>query len=549
MTPIVPDHPRLRDSREGSRDGDSRGPSRRTVLTGAAGLAGLAGLLTLAGCAPARSTPTIPEAAATGTAKRGGRLRIARPAASAAETLDSASSLSAYEYLGALYNRLVKLDEQGVTVPDLAEEWSATPDGITWTFRLRSGVRFHDGRRFTAADAIYSIEHILDPETASPQGEVLAAMIGPGSMSAPDPLTLRIELLTANAEFPSLLTAYQCYIIPEGSADPANGPTIGTTGIGTGPFRLSGFEPAGTGSIEAYDDHFAGRPALDGIDFSSIQDTTARVNALLAGQIDLISQTNLDFATAQVVSASSTATVARSANAQWYTIPMLHTSAEFSDPLVRQAMKLAYDPQAIVDTALQGTGTAGWDNPVPPTQAVWLDEQRAYDPEQARALLKKAGREGLRTEIFTSSYESVFTPMAVAYRDQVREAGIDLVVRNASSDSYYTQIWMQKPLMVSYWFTGRPIDQLLNQIFRTGSSYNESAWSNPTFDALLDDARAEMDDARRATLYQDAQRLIVDDAADMTPMFGDRLVGIGRDVVNYREYGFEFDYLQIGLRA
>jgi peptide/nickel transport system substrate-binding protein len=108
---------------------------------------------------------------------------------------------------------------------------------------------------------------------------------------------------------------------------------------------------------------------------------------------------------------------------------------------------------------------------------------------------------------------------------------------------------MQKPLMVSYWFTGRPIDQLLNQIFRTGSSYNESAWSNPTFDALLDDARAEMDDARRATLYQDAQRLIVDDAADMTPMFGDRLVGIGRDVVNYREYGFEFDYLQIGLRA
>ncbi|KQO83061.1 peptide ABC transporter substrate-binding protein [Frigoribacterium sp. Leaf263] len=549
MTPIVPDHPRLRESREGSRDAESRGPSRRTVLTGAAGLAGLAGLLTLAGCAPARSTPTIPEAAATGTAKRGGRLRIARPAASAAETLDSASSLSAYEYLGALYNRLVKLDEQGVTVPDLAEEWSATPDGVTWTFRLRSGVRFHDGRRFTAADAIYSIEHILDPETASPQGEVLAAMIGPGSMSAPDPLTLRIELLTANAEFPSLLTAYQCYIIPEGSADPANGPTIGTTGIGTGPFRLSGFEPAGTGSIEAYDDHFAGRPALDGIDFSSIQDTTARVNALLAGQIDLISQTNLDFATAQVVSASSTATVARSANAQWYTIPMLHTSAEFSDPLVRQAMKLAYDPQAIVDTALQGTGTAGWDNPVPPTQAVWLDEQRAYDPEQARALLKKAGREGLRTEIFTSSYESVFTPMAVAYRDQVREAGIDLVVRNASSDSYYTQIWMQKPLMVSYWFTGRPIDQLLNQIFRTGSSYNESAWSNPTFDALLDDARAEMDDARRATLYQDAQRLIVDDAADMTPMFGDRLVGIGRDVVNYREYGFEFDYLQIGLRA
>nr|WP_255465458.1 ABC transporter substrate-binding protein [Frigoribacterium sp. NBH87] len=386
------------------------------MIAGAAGLAGL-GLLTLAGCTPARSTPTIPEAAATGTAKRGGRLRIARPAASAAETLDSASSLSAYEYLGALYNRLVKLDEKGVTVPDLAEEWSATPDGVTWTFRLRRGVTFHDGRRFTAADAIYSIEHILDPATASPQGEVLAAMIGPGSMSAPDPLTLRFELLTANAEFPSLLTAYQCYVIPAGSAG-----EIGTTGIGTGPFKLSTFEPAGTGSVEAFDDHFAGRPVLDGIDFYSIQDTTARVNALLAGQIDLISQTNLDFATAQVVSASSTATVARSANAQWYTIPMLHTSAEFSDPLVRQAMKLAYDPQAIVDTALQGTGSPGWDNPVPPTQAVWLDEQRAYDPRKPRRFSSRPAARGSapRSTRPATSRSSPPWPSPIATRSRKR---------------------------------------------------------------------------------------------------------------------------------
>ncbi|OUE20824.1 Glutathione-binding protein GsiB precursor [Clavibacter michiganensis] len=519
-----------------------RTPSRRAVLAGTAGIAGL-GLLALTGCSTGASSTTIPEAAATGTPVQGGRLRVARPAASAAETLDSASSLSAYEYLGALYNRLVKLDDKGQTVPDLAEEWSASADGVTWTFRLRRDVRFHDGTRFTAADAIASIQHVIDPATASPQGGVLGDMLDPGSMSAPDPHTLVFQLKTPNAEFPSLLTAYQCYIVPADAIA-----TIGSTGIGTGPFRLSSFHPAGSGSVEAFEDHFAGRPVLDGIDFSSIQDTTARVNALLAGQIDLISQTNLDFATARVVSASSRATVARVENAQWYTIPMLATSAEFQDPLVRQAMKLAYDPEQILATALQGTGTAGWDNPVPPSLAAFVDVDRAYDPDQAKALLAKAGVPGLRTTIHTSSYESVFTPMAVAYRDQVAAAGIDLTVTNASSDSYYTEIWMQKPLMVSYWFTGRPIDQLLNQIFRTGSSYNESAWSNPTFDALLDDARATMDDAKRLMLYQDAQRIVVEDSADMTPMFGDRLVGISRDVVNYREYGFEFDHLQIGFR-
>ncbi|MFT2711561.1 ABC transporter substrate-binding protein [Clavibacter sp. Sh2036] len=518
-------------------------PSRRAVLAGTAGIAGL-GLLALTGCATGANSTTIPEAAATGTAARGGRLRVARPAASAAETLDSASSLSAYEYLGALYNRLVRLDEKGQTIPDLAEEWAASADGATWTFRLRRGVRFHDGSTFTAADAIASIQHILDPATASPQGGVLADMIGPDSMSAPDPYTLRFQLLTPNAEFPSLLTAYQCYIVPAAAIG-----TIGRTGIGTGPFRLSSFHPAGSGSVEAFEDHFAGRPVLDGIDFSSIQDTTARVNALLAGQIDLISQTNLDFATARVVSASSRATVARVVDAQWYTIPMLATSDEFRDPLVRQAMKLAYDPEQIVATALQGTGTPARDNPVPPSLAAFVDVERPYDPDQAKALLAKAGMAGLKTEIHTSSYESVFTPMAVAYRDQVKAAGIDLTVRSSSADSYFTEIWMQKPLMVSYWFTGRPIDQVLNQIFRTGSSYNESAWSNPTFDALLDDARATMDDAKRLMLYQDAQRLVVEDSADMTPMFGDRLVGISRDVVNYREHGFEFDHLTIGFRA
>ncbi len=517
-------------------------PSRRAILAGTAGIAGL-GLLALTGCATGASSTTIPEAAATGTPVQGGRLRVARPAASAAETLDSASSLSAYEYLGALYNRLVKLDEKGETIPDLAEEWSASADGVTWTFRLRRDVRFHDGTRFTAADAIASIQHVIDPATASPQGGVLGDMLDPGSMSAPDAHTLVFQLKSPTAEFPSLLTAYQCYIVPADAIA-----TIGSTGIGTGPFRLSSFHPAGSGSVEAFDDHFAGRPVLDGIDFSSIQDTTARVNALLAGQIDLISQTNLDFATARVVSASSRATVARVENAQWYTIPMLATSAEFQDPLVRQAMKLAYDPEQILATALQGTGTAGWDNPVPPSLGAFVDVDRAYDPDQAKALLAKAGVPGLRTTIHTSSYESVFTPMAVAYRDQVKAAGIDLTVTNASSDSYYTEIWMQKPLMVSYWFTGRPIDQLLNQIFRTGSSYNESAWSNPTFDALLDDARATMDDAKRLTLYQDAQRIVVEDSADMTPMFGDRLVGISRDVVNYREFGFEFDHLTIGFR-
>ncbi|WP_084351027.1 ABC transporter substrate-binding protein [Millisia brevis] len=514
--------------------------NRRTFLRGALGLAAVG-----VGAACGAPALDIPRTAASGEAAVGGIMRIARPAASAAETLDPASSLSAYEYLGAIYNRVVKLDRTGRTTPDLALEWSSNPDATEWTFRLRPGVRFHDGRELTARDVRYTMRHILDPAVASPQATVLSTMLDANGIDAVDATTVRFRLGTPNAEFPSLLTAYQCYVIPEDSAD---ADSVAGGGVGTGPFRLASYVPAGRGSVVANDDYFEGRPTLDGIDFFSIQDTSARVNALLARQVDLLAQTNLDNATARVVIGSAGTTVARVESAQWYTIPMLATSAEFRDPLVRQAMRLAYDPEQVLATALQGTGAAGWDNPVPPTMAGRLTTNRPYDPDRARALLKQAGAEGLSLPIYTSSYEPNFTPIAIAFADQVKAAGINLTITNAAADSYYTSVWMQQPLMVSYWFTGRPMDQLLNQVFRSGSGYNESAWSNPQFDALLDAARADTDPAGRELKYQEAQQLIVDDGADMTPVFGDRLVGMSQDVVNYDEYGFEMDYRRLGLR-
>lgn len=528
-----------------SRQGDGGPPAvaRRTALLGGLGAVGAAALLS--GCSPGGRTaaPVLSQEAAAGTPAAGGVLRIARPPASQAETLDPASSLSAYEYLGALYNRLVRMDADGETAPDLAESWESDDAGVRWTFRLRDGVRFHDGSRLTSADAAYTLRRIVDPDLASPQGTVLAPLVDPAKVTTPEPGVLVVELKEPNFEFPALLTNYNCYVVPEGSGD-----SIGGTGVGTGPFRLESFAPGGRGRVVAHDDHWEGPPVLDAIEMYSMTDIQARTNALLAGQIDLISQTNLDFATARVVEASERATIARSVNAQWYVLPMLTTAEPFTDPKVRKAMKLAYDPAHVVDVALQGTGVPGNDNPVPPGTPYHSDYSVERDPERARALLKEAGAEGLEVELYTSSYDPVFTPMALAYRDSAAEAGIGVTVRNASADSYYTQIWMNKPLMATYWYTGRPADQLLNQVFRSGSSYNETAWSNEDFDGLLDQARRTRDPERRRGLYQDAQRLVVDEGGAMTPMFADRLVGLSREVLNYRETGFEFDYRSIGLR-
>ncbi|WP_434097760.1 ABC transporter substrate-binding protein [Streptomyces mirabilis] len=115
---------------------------------------------------------------------------MARPPASEAETLDPAGALSAYEYLGALYNRLVRVDANGDLAPDLAESWEPDARARTWTFPIREGVTFHDGRRLTAADAGHTLRHIFDKVTASPQAAVLAPLTDPKTFRTPDEHTL-----------------------------------------------------------------------------------------------------------------------------------------------------------------------------------------------------------------------------------------------------------------------------------------------------------------------------------------------------------------------
>jgi peptide/nickel transport system substrate-binding protein len=513
--------------------------SRRSALLG--GVAALTAPWVLAACGG--SSGSAGASAATGTAQKGGTMRIARPPGSDAETLDPASSLSAYEYLGALYNRLVKQAEDGAAAADLATHWESTPDSTKWTFTLREGVKFHDGKAFTSADVAYTLAHILDPATKSPQAGVLSPFLDKSGISTPDAKTLVVTLKSPNAEFVSLLMSYNCYVIPENSAS-----TIGKAGIGTGPFQLVSFQPAGKGSVKANPSYFGGTPTLDAIEFTAIADVQARVNALLAGQVDLVAQTNLDYATSKTVMASSTATTATVKNAEWYVLPMVCTLPPFTDVKVRQAFKLAYQPQDLLDLALHGRGSIANNNPVVPTDAYYLDYKVQPDPDKAKSLLQQAGLSSNAQQLFTSSYDSVLTPMALAYQSSVKKAGLDIGIQTASADAYYTDIWIKKPFCASYWYTGRPIDQLLNQIFRSGSSYNETLWSDNTFTSILDAARREADPAKRKQHYQDAQKVLVDSSGSIIPFFADRTVGLSKKVVNYKEYGFEFDYLNIGFR-
>ena len=149
-------------------------------------------------------------------------------------------------------SRLVRPGLSGEPEPNLATEWSANDEATEWTFKLREGVKFHDGSVFDAADVVYSLEHVRDPALDSPAATVIGMV---GAIEAVDPLTVKMTLSAPYADLALQLMDYRIRMIPEGSAD-----TIGKTGIGTGPFILVTLDPGGTTVLKANPDYWEGPP-------------------------------------------------------------------------------------------------------------------------------------------------------------------------------------------------------------------------------------------------------------------------------------------------
>lgn len=190
-----------------------------------------------------------------------------------ASDLDPISRGRVFQVTEKIMSRLVRPDMDGKPSPDLAVSWSANAAATEWTFKLRSGVRFHNGRPFTATDAAYSLRRVQDPKLDSPARAAIGMV---SRIDVVDPLTLKFTLSGPFADLPLILTDYRLMIIPDGSGD-----TIKSTGIGTGPFKLEKFDPQGTTVLVANTDYFDGAPGVARMEIIGIPDAQARFQALL----------------------------------------------------------------------------------------------------------------------------------------------------------------------------------------------------------------------------------------------------------------------------
>ena len=441
-----------------------------------------------------------------------------------AESLDPLSPNRFYEVNDMIYSRLVRQNDAGEPSPELATSWTSNAGATEWTVTLQPGVTFHDGSTFDAADVAYSLRRIEDPTLESPVSSVLGII---GRVEVKDDLTVKIVLETPHAGLPLLLLDYRVRMIPEGS-----GPTIGQTPIGTGPFRVESYDPEGTTTLVAFDGYWEGRPLIDRVQFTAIPDSEARNQAMLSRQIDLNSVTRDQLALFKDNPAFQLQSFPAGG---WFGIVFRTDTAPYDSAKVRRALRIAVNRQDMM-TLMVGAdgGTVGCDTPVRADDPYRADLDCPQDVDAARALLAEAGfPDGIDVELTTSDLEPGMVRFAEVFQAQVAPAGIRVAIKLAPSDGYWDDVWMVAPASVTSWGE-RPADQILNEAWRSGASWNESAYANPAFDALLDQARSTLDPVAARVLYIQAQALLLAEGGTFIPYQED-----GRRVLSARVRGIK----------
>jgi peptide/nickel transport system substrate-binding protein len=504
---------------------------RRDVLQGLAGTATAITLGTRAWSADLEPTP-----------RRGGRIRVASLSSSNADTLDPARGALSTDYSRhySIYSGLTQYDSR--LDPQLALAESISDERRTlWTIKLRKGVEFHDGKSLTSADVVYSLLRHKLPATASKMKAVAEQF---AEVRATGIHEVQIRLASANADLPAILAASHFLIIKDGTTD-------FRTAVGTGPYRCQEFSPGIRTILTRSPNYWKhGRPYLDEIELIGIPDESARVNALLSGDVNLIIAVN-PRSTRRIL-ASSAHRVHETPSGLYSDLIMRQDAMPTGNPDFVLAMKYLFDRELIRKALYRGFATIANDHPIPPSNRYYNAEipQRAHDPERARFLLKRAGLLGVRLPVYASPAADASVDMGSLLQESAAGIGLRLAVNRVPADGYWSNHWMKHPLGFGNTNPRATADLLFSLLFKSDAPWNESGWKNAQFDQLVVAARGEADERKRKQMYGDMQQLVHDHCGVCIPVFSSLVDGIDRRLRGYQSIpigglmGYSFaDYL------
>ncbi|HSS64722.1 MAG TPA: ABC transporter substrate-binding protein, partial [Gammaproteobacteria bacterium] len=415
------------------------------------------------------------------TPKKGGHFRLGLGHGSTTDSLNPATYLDTYMQVvgNGLRNALTEVNPENELIPELAESWEASPDAVTWTFKLRKGVEFHNGKTLDSDDVVASINHHRSEESESAAKAILKPL---ADVKKDGKETVVFTLNEGNADFPYILSDYHLDMMPA-----KDGKVDWKSGIGTGAFTLQSYEPGVRTSLKRNPNYWKqGRGHFDSAEVIVISDVAARTNALNTGEIDAMDR--CDIKTLHLLKRNKNIEIIETSGNAHYTFAMLTDLSPFDNNQVRLALKHGLDRKALLQTILRGHGYLGNDHPIGRANRFLAEDipQREYDLDKAKFHLKKAGMSSLKVDL--SAADAAFAgavDAAVLYKEHAAKAGIEINVVREPNDGYWSNVWLKKPWCAVYWGGRATEDWMFSIAYATGAPWNDTHWEHARFNELL----------------------------------------------------------------
>jgi len=484
---------------------DPRPLRPRRALTVAA--LAVAGLIVLSACSTGTaSTGTTADAEPTA----GGTITLGRVASVTSFDLNNEITANNAFAIDKVFEPLVAFDADGKIIPWLASEWTISEDGLTYAFTLRDGVTFSDGTELTAADVVFSLERHLTVGGPLPLDAPIGSIVADGDTG------VTITLTEAYTPFLAELSGFQNGIFPADFQGKSETDFFADP-IGTGPFVVSEWDPAGDLTFAANENYWeSGQPYIDTLVYKLIADDTQLTQQLKAGQINAIDEVN----SADVESLKSSADITVETVGSWEIEQMFMntTNTYFGDRNVRRAIALALDRDGITQATTFGTAEVA-NSLIPPTIASSANDEGyalEFDVDAAKAeLAKSAYPDGFTATLLIASGNSLRAQEAQIIQESLSKIGITIEIESIDIAAFRARFFAYDfDAMLNSGQSDYPDPDALVSFQADPAGFSKSYWTsyeNPDVTALLDEGRTTADGADRDAIYLEIQKILAED--------------------------------------
>jgi len=463
---------------------------------------------------------------ATGEVKPGGTVRVALIQPTTAPNPLLVQDEGGAGLLGSTGEFLSFSNAKLELEPRIAEEWTPNDDGSEWTFKIRQGVKFHNGATLVADDVVQTFEKLINPKGGSANAQsALGGVLSPGNTEAPDDATVVFHLDAPNGNFPTLVSSanYNAIIIPA-DLDPAD---WGKTFEGTGPFKLQRFTAKQGATFVRNDAYWGEKANPDGFELKFYDEEAPMVLALQGGEVDFVEHFSVSGGKALLSDQNVQVIAIRTATHRQ--IHMRTDKDPFTDKRVRQAIALSIDRPALVDGLWEGKADLGNDSPFAPVYPSTDTSvaQREQDIEQAKQLLSDAGASNISVDLETwNGFE--IPDLAQLVKQNAAEIGVTLNLKITDAATYYgdgvfgKSRWLDSTMGITD-YGHRPVPNVYLTAALSGDPkvgvWNSAHFKNDQYDSLVKQYVAALDLDTQKGLAKQIQELLLDETPIIFPYF------------------------------